>query len=68
MRKWIIAILMLAFASAGCSSGRKSYSELRGLMLLDNSQIGRNRSYYSKHGRKKLNTAHKKYEKKGKFK
>jgi len=71
MIRWIISMLLLLFlavASDGCSSGRKSNSELRGLMLIENTQIGRNKSYYSKHSRKKLNTAHKKFEKKGNFK
>jgi hypothetical protein len=71
MIKWIVTVLLLlvmASASTGCSASKKNYGQLRGLMLLDNTQIGRNKSYYSKHGKKKLNTAHKKYEKKGNFK
>jgi hypothetical protein len=60
----VIVFLVLAAALTGCSPGKKSYTELRGLMLLENTQIGRNRSYYSKHKAYKISKAHKKLEKK----
>ncbi len=59
----VIISLMLAAALTGCSPGKKSYTELRGLMLLENTQIGRNRSYYSKHKAHKISKAHRKLEK-----
>lgn len=32
----------------------KHYSEMRGLMLLDNKQLGRNKYFYSKNNQKKI--------------
>jgi len=61
-------IVALAASLSGCSSGRKSHSELRGLMLLDNTQLGRNKGYYSKHKSKKMTKTHKKYENRKKHK
>lgn len=66
MRKLIIAliiILLLVGSLTGCSSARKSRSELRGLMLLDNTQLGRNRAYYSKHNIKVKNEAYRRFKK-----
>ncbi len=54
----IIITLVIASSLSGCASARKSRSDLSGLMLLENTQLGRNRSYYSKHGRKKLIKKH----------
>jgi len=61
---------------AGCSSSSKSfykrkhptentrsYSEKRGLMILENTQLGRNKTLYSKHNVKAIKRAHKKYKK-----
>lgn len=55
MRKLIRnVILMLLFLSTltACYTGRKNLSQLGGLMLLDNTQLSRNKAYYSKHNRK----------------
>jgi hypothetical protein len=60
---YMLAVSALALVLPGCSPAKKSYSELRGLMLLENSQIGRNRAYYSKHKAKKISAAHRKVEK-----
>jgi hypothetical protein len=71
MRKLIISVLillLLAGALTGCASKKKSYSEMRGLMLLENTQLGRNKGYYSKHKAKKINKNYKKIVKKRKFK
>lgn len=64
--KFLFVLLMFAFVSGGCSSGRKSYSELRGLMLLENTQLGRNRTYYSKHKSKRIKDYHRKFNRKSK--
>lgn len=66
MRFIISLILMLVLLTllSGCASARKSNSELSGLMLLENTQLGRNRSYYSKRGAKKLLNKHAKFHKK----
>jgi hypothetical protein len=65
---FLLVLLVLAVAWTGCSTGRKSYSEMRGLMLLENTQLGRNRAYYSKHKSKQISAAHRKYQKNRKFK
>jgi hypothetical protein len=67
MIRLIISVLLISVLDVAltcCSPGRKSHSELRGLMLLENTQLGRNKSYYSRHKRKKISNAHKKFEKK----
>jgi hypothetical protein len=45
------------------TENRKSYTEKRGLMLLKNSQLGRNKYMQSKNYNKTLKKAHKKYKK-----
>jgi hypothetical protein len=70
MRKLFISVLillLLAVASAGCASSKKSYREKRGLMLLETTQLGRNKGYYSKHKAKKLDRNYKKIVKNRKF-
>ena len=70
MRKLFISVLillLLAAASAGCASGKKNYSEKRGLMLLETTQLGRNKGYYSKHKAKKLDKNYKKIVKNRKY-
>mgnify|MGYP001331177613 CR=1 FL=1 len=70
MRKLFISVLILllpAVASDSCASGKKTYSEKRGLMLLETTQLGRNKGYYSKHKAKKLDKNYKKIVKKRKF-
>jgi hypothetical protein len=63
----VLILLLLAAASAGCASGKKNYSEQRGLMLLETTQLGRNKGYYSRHKAKKLDKNYKKIVKKRKF-
>ena len=43
---------------------KKDYGEKRGLMLLENTQLGRNKQFYSKSNQKKINKSHTKYHKK----
>lgn len=58
-----IGIFLFILIGSSCSSSKKSYSEKRGLMLLDNTQLDRNKAYYSKHNKKTKNKAYKKYKK-----
>jgi hypothetical protein len=58
-----LILLLMLVALTGCSSSRKNYNELKGLMLLENLQLQRNRAYYSKHNIKTRNKAFKKYSK-----
>lgn len=64
MIRSVLLLLLLAIVLPGCSSGKKSRSELRGLMLLENTQLGRNKTYYSKHKAKKFTKDYKKFAKK----
>jgi hypothetical protein len=60
MKRLMIPVIMFLFLAqllTGCSTSRKAHSELRGLMLLDNVQLGRNRAFYSKHNMKMKNEA-----------
>jgi hypothetical protein len=79
MKKWII-ILFMFFLSINCSTpkstffnkkhpteNRNSYTEKRNLMLLQNTQLGRNKALYSKHNIKTRNKAYKKYKKQSKY-
>lgn len=69
MKKIIVLCLLclsITVLTPGCSSSRKSYSELKGLMLLENVQLGRNKAYYSKHNNKTKRVAYKKYKKNSK--
>jgi hypothetical protein len=63
----VVVLLVFTVALAGCASGKKSYSEKRGLMLLENTQLGRNKGYYSKHKAKKIDRDYKKIVKKRKY-
>jgi uncharacterized protein YcfL len=70
MRKLFISMLILllfAAADSGCASRKKNYNEKKGLMLLESTQLGRNKGYYSKHKKKKLDKNYKKIQKKRKF-
>ena len=60
----LLVVLVLLTAISACSTSKKSTAELRGLMLLENTQLGRNRSYYSRHDAKKLVNNHKKFHRK----
>ncbi len=70
MTRFIISVLILvvlASVSGGCASGKKAYNEKRGLMLLENTQLGRNKGYYSKHKAKTLDRSYKKIKKNRKY-
>jgi hypothetical protein len=62
----VLIVILVAVSLSSCSSSKKSNTELRGLMLLENTQLGRNKGYYSKHKSTKLKKSYKKYEKKKK--
>ncbi|HKK42677.1 MAG TPA: hypothetical protein VJ963_09730 [Bacteroidales bacterium] len=64
----LLISLVIMSSLSGCAPAKKSRSDLSGLMLLENTQLGRNRSYYSKHGRKKLIKKHARFHKKVKKK
>jgi uncharacterized protein YceK len=59
-----LLVMVLLTSLSGCSSTKKSISDLSGLMLLENPQLGRNRSYYSRYEANKLVKKHKKFHKK----
>ena len=63
----VLILLLLAVTFAGFASAKKNYSEKRGLMLLESTQLGRNKGYYSKHKAKKSDKNYKKIVKKRKF-
>jgi uncharacterized protein YceK len=66
MRRYIISLiilLVLGMALSGCASSRKHERRLTSLMLQDNTKLGRNRAYYSKHNKKTKRDAYKKYRK-----
>jgi len=61
----ILSLLLLAATFTGCAtSKKKDYQAKRGLMMLETTQLGRNKGYYSKHKAKKINRDYKKYRKK----
>lgn len=69
MKRTIIFWLLCFFVTTiftGCSASKKNYSELKGLMLLENVQLGRNKAFYSKHNVKNKKEAYKRYRKNNK--
>jgi hypothetical protein len=70
MKRLIISMLILLLfvvAFTSCATSRKSHSELRGLMLLDNLQLSRNKAFYSRHNIKTKNEAYRKYRKNSRY-
>jgi hypothetical protein len=70
MKRLIISLLIsllfvLAFTS--CATSRKNESELKGLMLLEDLQLKRNREFYSRHNMKTRNEALRKYKKNSRY-
>lgn len=65
--KFVLALMVFSCIMAGCSTSKKTYQEMRSLMLLENTQLGRNRVYYSKQNVKKMKTAYRKYHKNNSF-
>jgi hypothetical protein len=66
MKKLIISVIILllvAMALSSCATSRKNQSELRGLMLLNNLQLPRNKAFYSRHNIKTRNEAYRRYKK-----
>jgi hypothetical protein len=66
MKRLIISmfiLLLFVVALTSCATSRKSHSELRGLMLLDNLQLSKNKAFYSRHNIKTKNEAYRKYKK-----
>jgi hypothetical protein len=64
----VLVFLLLTVALAGCASSKKKiYNEKRGLMLLENTQLGRNKGYYSKHKARTIDHSYKKILKKRKY-
>ncbi|MBW6501329.1 MAG: hypothetical protein K0B05_08050 [Bacteroidales bacterium] len=64
MKRFIIPaliLLLVALTLASCASSRKNRSELRGLMLMDNKHLPRNKPYYSSHNKKLKREASRKY-------
>jgi hypothetical protein len=59
----VITLLLVAVTFTGCVTSRKSQNELRGLMLLDNLQLGRNKAYYSRHNIKMKQDAYRRFKK-----
>jgi hypothetical protein len=66
MRRLIISViifLLIVVALTGCYTSKKSQNELRGLMLLENLQLKKNKAFYSRHNMKTRNEAYRKYKK-----
>jgi len=68
MKKIIYIILLILFALilSGCATKRKAreYNDLRGLMLLENNQLGRNKHFNSPKYQRTLKNNYKKILKK----
>jgi len=58
---YTIFLLLLAFTLTSCATSKKNIGELKGLMLLDNKQLSRNKPYYSSHNKKTKKAAYRKY-------
>jgi uncharacterized protein YceK len=63
---YIILLIILALILSGCATKKKArdYNEKRGLMLLENTQLGRNKHYNSTKYQKTLRNNYKKFHKK----
>jgi hypothetical protein len=58
---------MVVIASTSCATSRKNQSELKGLMLMENLQLKRNRAFYSRHNMKTKREALRKYKKNSRY-
>lgn len=66
MRRLVISVVVLLLLCpffTGCATSRKNHEQLKGLMLLENLQLGRNKAYYSKHNLKTKRIAYRKFRK-----
>jgi len=59
----VLTMFLFAAAFTSCATSRKSKGELKGLMLLDNLQLPRNKAFSSKHNMRTKNVAYRKYRK-----
>lgn len=59
----VLVLLLFVLALTSCATSRKNQSELRGLMLLENLQLSRNKAFYSRHNIKTRNEAYRRYKK-----
>ena len=70
MKRLIISnlvLLLFVVTLTSCATSRKSRDELKGLMLLDNIQLSRNKAFYSRHNMKTKNEAFRKYRKNSRY-
>ncbi len=58
---YTLFLLLFAFTLTNCATSKKNIGELKGLMLLDNKQLARNKPYYSRHNKKAKKIAFRKY-------
>ncbi len=56
-----LILLLLALTLSSCATNSKNRSELRGLMLMDNKELPRNKPYYSRNNKKVKKEACRKY-------
>jgi hypothetical protein len=55
--------LLLVTTFSGCATSKKNHNELKGLMLLNNLQLSRNKAFYSRHIMKMKQDAYRRYKK-----
>ena len=60
--KLLFTFLIFSIVSTGCYTNRKQ-NELGGLMLLENTQISRNKAFYSRHNKKATKNVNNRYKK-----
>ncbi len=58
---YTLILMLAALTFSACATSKKNVGELKGLMLLDNKQLARNKAYYSSHNIKTKKAAYKKY-------
>jgi len=65
MKRFLMFIVVITFllVGNGCASEKKAYNEKKGLMLLENTYIGRNKYYNSKQNKERNNKTYKKLKK-----
>jgi len=62
----IFLIICFCILLSSCYSNRRHTSSLRGLMLLENTQLGRNKAFYSKQNKKTKKITYRKFKKRNK--
>ena len=58
------AFLIVLVLLTGCVAKKRAEKEKKGLMLLETTQLGRNKGYYSKHRAKTIDKDYRKLQKK----